>query len=220
MEIPASDVWQRVGIEPEARLRWLVNFGNLVPASLTDEQRAAVRQEARAFVMLQEMDPATRGRMRPWPAPADPTPGFLTDAEIWQAQRWLKRGLDQLGRAKKWNFPPRVRYELDARRGLLWTRLKATSRLELLKALTYEAFRDARFRFRLCPHCRHALVPIRRQVYCSTRCSQAVRTRKWRQAHPDKNRAIRRAQYRKSMAAKLKLSPTAAVRIAKPRPPT
>jgi hypothetical protein len=216
----ASDVWSRIGIEPEARLRWLVNFGNLAPASLTEEQRAAVRQEARAFAILQEIDPAIRGRMRSWPAPADTTPDVLTDAEIWQAQRWLKRGLDLLGRAEKWNFAPHVRYELDAYKGLLWARLKATSRLELLKALAYQAFRDARFRFRLCPHCKRAFVPIRRQAYCSARCSQAVRTRKWRQAHPDKNRAIRRAQYRKSMAAKLKLSPTAAVRIAKPRPPT
>ena len=215
----ANNVWDRVGIEPEARLRWLVNFGNLVPASLTDEQRAAVRQEARAFAHLQEVDPAIRGRVRSLPPPTDTTPDVLTDAEIWQAQRWLKRGLDLLARAEKWNFTPRVRYELDAYQGLLWTRLKATSRLEQLKALAYEAFRDARFRFRICPHCSRAFVPIRRQVYCSERCSQTVRTRKWREAHPDKNRAIRRAQYRKSMTAKLKLSPTAAVRIAKPRPP-
>ena len=33
-----------------------------------------------------------------------------------------------------------------------------------------------------------------RQAYCSVRCSQAVRTRKWRRAHPEKNRAIRRQQ--------------------------
>jgi hypothetical protein len=216
----ANNVWDRVGVEPEARLRWLLSFGNLVPASLTDEQRAAVRQEARAFLILQEIDPPIRGRMRYWPAPVDTTPDVLTDREIWQVQRWLKRGLVLLGRAEKWNFSPRVRYELDAYRGLLWTRLKATSRLELLKALAYEAFRDARFRFRLCPRCRRAFVPIRRQKYCSARCSQAVRTRKWRKANPEKNRAIRRAQYRKSMRAKLKLSPTAAVRIAKRRPST
>src|SRR5579863_6825491 len=108
-----NNVWDRVGIEPEARLRWLVNFGNLVPASLTDEERAAGRQEARAFIVLQEIDPAIRGRMRSWPAPAHATPDLLTDAEIWRAQRWLKRGLNLLGRAEKWNFTPRVRYELD-----------------------------------------------------------------------------------------------------------
>src|SRR5271168_2186657 len=131
----ANNVWERVGIEPEARLRWLVGFGNLEPSSLTHEQRATVRQEARTFAILQEIDPAIRGRMRYWPAPAEASSDALTDDEIWQAQRWLKRGLDLLGRSEKWNFTPRVRYELDAHRGLLWARLKSTSRLELLKAL-------------------------------------------------------------------------------------
>ena len=117
-------------------------------------------------------------------------PDSLTDAEIWRAQRWLKRGLGLVGPAEKWNFSPRVKYEIDAYRRLLWTRLKATSWLELLKAFAYETFRDARLRFRLCPHCKRAFVPIRRQAYCSTRCSQAVRPRKCRKVHPDKNRAI------------------------------
>jgi hypothetical protein len=200
-------------------MRWLVAFGNLASASLTDEQRAAVRQEARAFLVLQESDPPVRARMRSWPAPVDATPDTLTDREIWRAQRWLNRGLGLLVRAEKWNFIPHVRYEIDARMGLLWTRLKATSRLEQFKALAYEALRDGRFRFRLCPNCKRGFAPIRRQVYCSARCSQTVRTRKWRTAHPEKNCAIRRAQYRKSISAKLKLSKTAAVRIARPRLP-
>jgi hypothetical protein len=130
------------------------------------------------------------------------------------AIRWIKQGLEVLGRDEKWNFAPRVRYEIDAHKGLLWTRLKATSRLQLLKALVYEAFRDARFKFRRCRRCQRGFVPIRRQAYCSPRCSQAARTEKWRKAHPEKNRAIRRAQYQKSIAAKLKLSATAAVKIA------
>jgi hypothetical protein len=210
-----SDVWSRVGIEPEARLRWLVSFGNLVPESLTDKQRVAAKQEARAFAMLQEIEPAIRRRMRSWPAPVDETPDVLTDAEIWRAQRWLKQGLAQLARAEKWTFAPRVQYQLEARIGLLFTRLKATSCLNQFKAMVYEAFRDARLRFRLCRGCQRGFVPIRRQAYCSARCSQAERTRRWRKAHPEKNRAIRRAQYQKSMAAKLKLSATAAVKIAK-----
>lgn len=195
----ANNVWDRVGMEPEACLRWLLRFGNLDPASLSDEQRAIVRQEARAFQILQQTDPAIRARIRSWPAPQEQTPDALTESEIWQAQRWLKRGLELLGRSERWKFVPRVRYELDAHRGLLWARLTADSRLDQFKAMTYAAFRDARFKFRLCPNCRNGFVPIRRQRYCSARCSQAVRTRKWRKLHPEWNRAIRRAQYRRSM---------------------
>jgi hypothetical protein len=210
-----SDVWNRVGMEPEDRLRWLVGFGNLVPASLTDNQRITAKQEARAFAFLQEIDPPIRKRMRSWPAPADDTPDVLTDAEVWRAQRWLKQGLVLLAHAEKWNFAQRVQYQLEAKKGFLFARLKASSNLNQFKAMAYETFRDARLKFRLCLDCRNAFVPIRRQAYCSPRCSQAARTRRWRNAHPERNRAIRRAQYQKSMAAKLELSATSAVKIAK-----
>jgi len=212
----ADNVWLRVGVEPEARLRWLLRFGNLERASLTDKQGATVRQEVRAFVVLQEIDPALRGRMRSWPAPADTTPDLLTDGEIGRAHRWIK-GLGLLSIGEKWTFAPRIKYELDAYRGMLRARLRANTRLEQFKALAYDAFREARFKFRVCPHCRRAFVPVGRQAYCSSRCSQAVRTRKWRKAHPEKNRAIRRAQYRKAMAASLKLSKLAAIEVVKPR---
>ena len=41
--------------------------------------------------------------------------------------------------------------------------------------------------------------------------------RKWRKAHPEKNRAIRRQQYQRSKAAELRLSKHASIKIAKPR---
>ena len=211
----SSNAWVRVGVEPEARLRWLLLFGNLDRASLTAAQRAAVLQEARAFVVLQEVDPALRRTMGSWPEPTDATPNVLTRREAWSAQRWLKQGLDLLRRSEKWNFKPRVEYELDASGGLFWTRMTANSRLEQFKALAYEAFRDARFKFRRCPECKRPFVPVRRQAYCSARCSQAVRTRKWRQAHPEKNREIRRQQYKMSVAVKLRLSRRARIKVAK-----
>jgi len=100
----SNNVWVRVGIEPEARLRWLLNFGNLNPDSLTAAQRSAVLQEARVFVGLQEVDPALRDRMRYLPPPTDATPDVLTLREAWSAQTWLKEGLDLLSRSEKWNF--------------------------------------------------------------------------------------------------------------------
>jgi hypothetical protein len=119
MAKPSSKVWVQVGVEPEARLRWLLRFGNLDLDSLTVEERAAVLEEARVFVFLQEADPALRGRMRFWPAPTDATPDVLTKGEAWSAQLWLKQGLDLLTRSEKWNFMPRVTYELDAYKGFV-----------------------------------------------------------------------------------------------------
>jgi hypothetical protein len=199
----SSDVYARVGLTPEQRLRWLLHFGNIEPRSLNADQRAAAVQEARAFALIQEVDPGFRPRLRSWPPPIDATPNVLTVAEVWSAQRWLKKGLESLRQGKTWGFAARVRYELDVHRGLmLWARLRANCRLEQFKALTYDAVRDARFWFRLCPECQRPFVPVRRQAYCSAGCSQAVRTRKWRTAHPEKNRAIRRQLYQRSKAAK------------------
>jgi hypothetical protein len=211
----SNNVWARVGVEPEARLRWLLDFGDLDPVSLTAAQRAEVLQEARAFVVLQDVDPPLRRQMRSYPPPTDATPKVFTADEAWSAQRWLKQGLDLLRRSEKWNFKPRIEYELDASAGLFWTRMKSNSRLEQFKALAYDAFRDARFKFRRCPECKRPFVPVRRQAYCSSRCSQAVRTRKWRKAHPEKNREIRRQQYKRSVAAKLRLSKRAEIKVAK-----
>jgi hypothetical protein len=213
----SSNVWDRVGVEPEGRLRWLLRFGNLDLDKLTDEQRAPVLQEARAFVGLQEVQPARRASMRFWPEPVEATPNVLTAAEVWRAQRWLRQGLGLLSRSEKWNFAPRVTYELDAYRGLFWARARTTSRLEQFKALAYDAFRDAQFKFRLCPECTRPFVPVRRQRYCSAPCSQAVRTRKWRKAHPEKNREMRRQLYRKVVRDKLKLLESAAIKIGQPR---
>ena len=140
--------------------------------------------------------------MRSLPQPTDKTPNVLTGRQAWSAQLWLKAGLDLLSRGEKWNFMPQVTYELDAHGGLFWTRMRSNSRLEQFKALAYDAFRDARFKFRLCPECKRPFVPVRRQAYCSAGCSQAVRTRKWRRAHPEKNREIRRLQYRRTVTAK------------------
>jgi hypothetical protein len=90
----SNNVLSRVGVEPEARLRWLLRFGNLDLDSLTVEQGAVALQEARAFVFLQGLDPPLRARMRFWPPPIDATPNVLTRDEAWLAQRWLKQGLD------------------------------------------------------------------------------------------------------------------------------
>jgi hypothetical protein len=212
----SNNAYVRVGIEPEARLRWLLDFGNLAPDGLTAEQQTVVVQEARTFVFLQEIDPALRALMRSWLPLVDATPSVLTGAEVWSAQLWLNRGLRMLRRGEKWNFAPHVKYEIDVHKERLWARLRAKSPLEQFKAMAYDAFREARFRFRLCPECRRPFVPVRRQAYCSTHCSQAVRTRKWRKAHPEKNREIRRQQYKRSVAARLRLSKGAKIKIAKP----
>lgn len=107
----SSDVYARVGLVPEQRLRWLLDFGNLDSAALKGRQRASAVQEARTFMLIQETDPGFRPRLRSWPPVREDTPGILSDAEVWFAQGWLKKGLDSLRRGEKWDFIPSIRYE-------------------------------------------------------------------------------------------------------------
>src|SRR5579862_5019964 len=120
MAQPSNNLWARVGVDSEARLRWLLDFGNLDAVSLTAAQRAEVLREARAFIILQDVDPALRRQMRSYPPPTDATPNVLTRSEAWSAQLWLKQGLDLLRRSQKWRFKPRVEYALDAHGGFFW----------------------------------------------------------------------------------------------------
>jgi hypothetical protein len=154
MSRASSEVWSRVGFDPEARLRWLLDFGSLKPASLTDAKRSAAVDEVRAFVILQQVDPAVRDALRSSPAPKDATPNVMTGDEAWSAQRWLKQGLELLSRSQKWSFVPRITYELDAYKGMFWARMRAASRLALFKALAYDALREARHKFRRCLECK------------------------------------------------------------------
>jgi len=200
----SKDVWSRVGLGPEERLRWLLDFGSLDPASLNKAKRSAVLEQVRAFVVLQQLVPEVRERLRFSPAPQDTTPNVMTEDEVWLAQGWLSEGLELLKKGQKWRFAPHIAYELDAYKGMFWARMSATSRIELFKAMAYDALRDARFKFRRCLECQRPFVPVRRQRYCSLRCSQAIRTRKWRKAHPEKTREMRRLQYRRAAIAKFK----------------
>jgi hypothetical protein len=199
MVYPSSEAYTRVGLLPEQRVRWVLYFGSLDAAELGARERATTVQDARTFMLIQETDPGFRPRLRSWVPLRDDTPGVLTKREVWKAQRWLRDGLELLRRGEKWGFVPQIRYEMDAHYGF-WAHSRADSPFQLFKALVYDALRDARFSVRLCPECKRPFVPVRRQAYCSAGCSQAVRTRKWRKAHPEKNRAIRRQQYQRSKA--------------------
>jgi hypothetical protein len=189
---------------PEERLRWLLDFASLDQSSLDKAKRSAAVEQGRAFVVLQQVDPDVRDRLRFSPAPQDTTPNVMTEEEVWSAQHWLREGLELLKKSQKWRFVPHITYELDAYKSMFWARISAKSRIELFKAMAYDALRDARFKFRRCLECQRPFVPVRRQRYCSPRCSQAIRTRKWRKAHPEKNREIRRLQYRRAVTTKFR----------------
>jgi hypothetical protein len=67
----------------------------------------------------------------------------------------------------------------------------------LFRLRVYETLRDAALRFRVCERerCYKPFIARKRQAYCSRRCSQAVRTRKFRRRHPERVRTLQRRRY-------------------------
>jgi hypothetical protein len=101
----------------------LLHVDRIVPDAIT--HRAAVVQEARAFLTIEEVDPEVRPLLQIGP-PQDERPNVLSQDEVWAAQRWLKDGLEPLRRKMRWNFAARMTYELDLHHGrMLWVRLKS-----------------------------------------------------------------------------------------------
>lgn len=58
-------------------------------------------------------------------------------------------------------------------------------------------------RIRCCPECGRLFPAVKRQAYCLPRCSQAVRTRKYRKTHKEDLRKRRMERYEAQMKAKL-----------------
>ena len=78
MVYPSSAAYTRVGLLPEQRLRWVLDFGSLDAAELDAKERAATVQDARTFMLIQEADPGFRPLLRSWVPLRDDTPGVLT----------------------------------------------------------------------------------------------------------------------------------------------
>jgi hypothetical protein len=124
-----------------------------------------------------------------------------------QWQQWLRRGLEILGRSdiRFWHIKPRgLSYSLQR----LGSGLVAQSVLhradttEWFKDFTYQTLVEAR-NLRFCETCGDAFIRIRRQAYCSPRCSQKVRTARHRFHHRNDINERRRRAYEKKQREKL-----------------
>ena len=209
--------WEVVGESTIEKARWLLDFSarDLDHAPTTELLKS--RMEARAFVTLGALDPKQRPMMRHWPIAPESALGRKETLEL---QSWLKAGLERMALGEAWRFQPEVEFQLGWHRSwrcLTYQTPKGTV-LNVFMALTYQLLQEARGHVRSCD-CGQFFVPVRRQAYCSIRCSQRARTRRWRHSHPQQARQLRRAQYEKQLARKLKLTRLARIRVRRRRVP-
>ena len=192
-----APAWSRVGETDEARARWLIDFAARDLSAFSSADWLDVRWEVFGF-----LHPPSGG---PPPFWSDDNPGqpSCSEGQVRIMHRWLRGGLERLtsGEGHSWAVPIATTPRLMMHRGHLVT-LPDVGRdgpgeyTESFKLRVYEALGRQAQRFRVCPKCRRPFLARKRQAYCSKRCSQTVRTAKYRAGHRQKvNESRMRAYY-------------------------
>jgi hypothetical protein len=194
---------KRVGRKDEDRAQWLLRFAAQNLASLSEGQRVDLTWDIVRFAI----GPPTRVFKLD-------TAGHSIGVPIGEIHQWVGDGVRTLsnGMVLKEHGPVLVEevpssWRIDARLSyrLSWDgqRLLDEPLGDIRPRFAAEAYRvliAAASRFKFCPRCRTAFIARGRQQFCQARCSQAVRTQRYRAAqNPDKASQARREAYGRSL---------------------
>jgi hypothetical protein len=193
----------RVGLTPEARSRWLLTFAARDLDALPASSWKGLLQDLAVFLST---PPAHHRRFTVDPSWGVGEPGAR------DCHAWINEVLTQLQAPSRTR---RLEVDLERRRiRLIWQEgsffpIDAVTALGAMKEVVLlETLRMLGRRLRFCPRegCGRGFVARKRQVYCSPRCSQTVRSRRWRDANPEEARAARRASYRRKLPKNIKIA--------------
>ena len=128
--------------------------------------------------------------------------------DLEQCQQWIRAGLDCLAHDRPWDirleFAPS--YIVRLKPPHIVPRTPVTGALIPLREVV---LRDTvpvflkRLRFCRGPTCGRAFIARKRQEFCSPRCSQAERSRRFVSRHPERARQLRRESYVRRVRRKL-----------------
>ncbi len=171
------------------RARWLLAFAgrNLNAFSQTDWTTFWGQEIPK---MLDESAEGTSSSMYFGARPQD-----QADARF--IQRWLRRGFTKLAEGQDWEMDFRRAEVLRvSERGRLeiWHRVILPRRAHLIAA-AFDLLMASIGLLRSCDHCKRPFVVSKRQIYCSSRCSQTVRTGIFRMRHAAELSEIRHRAY-------------------------
>ena len=191
--------WSRVGKTDEERARWLVDFATRDLGALSAADWRDLRWEVFGFLYPPSGEPP------PFSSGDIPGEPSCSAEQVRKMHRWLRAGLERLksGEGHSWAVHIGATRRLMMIGGHLvsWPEPAMdlqgvhTDYTKSFKLRAYETLiREAR-RFRVCAECRAPFFARKRQAYCTKRCSQAVRTRKYRAGHREKVNALRMKAY-------------------------
>jgi len=170
----SMEIKLRADAPVEERARWLLGFAFQDPNSLSEGDRLNLREALENFIT----PPGVSGT-RILAAGVC----LLPEEKIHEIQQWLRTGLAGLATQKRWSFKAATSVTLGLSPYGLRDFTSPAGTIPTAEAFRFRIFqvlRDAGPRFRLCSECQRPFIAGKGQEYCSTRCSQAVRTRKFR----------------------------------------
>jgi hypothetical protein len=187
--------WSRVGTTDEERARWLLDFAARDLTALSAADWLTLRWDVFGFLY-----PPSGG---PPPFYSDATPAgepSCSENQVRIMHSWLRSGLECLSAGHFWFFPIAATSRLIVLgdRGLgTWSHEEGSpgEYTNIFSLMAYEALARKAQRFRVCAKCRRPFLARKRQAYCSKRCSQTVRTTKYRAAHRRKVNESRMRSY-------------------------
>jgi len=190
--------WSRVGGTDEARARWLLDFAARDLGARSGADWLDLRWDVFGFLYPPSGAPP--------PFSSGDTPGepSCSEDQVRTMHSWLRSGLERLtsGKGDSWAVQIATTPRLMMLGGHLVTLPDFDSDgpgeyAESFRLQVYEVLGRQAPCFRVCARCRRPFLARKRQAYCTKKCSQDVRTAKYRASHREKVNALRRNAYSK-----------------------
>ena len=194
----------RIGKKDDQRARWLLDFAAQDMASISEGKRLDLAWDILRFATVPQMRNIRLERDR----------SGVISVPVEEIHQWLSDGIRTLSRGvqvrqdgpfdiempSSWRIDAELSYRLSWGGDRLVDDSAPLSDIRArFAAEVYRVLLAAGTRFRLCPKCDTPFIAGGRQKFCSARCSQAVRTRRYRANNADKARTARFQTYGRSL---------------------
>lgn len=210
---------RRVGVTPEQRLRWLLDFAQRDLFVLSPGQGLDLHDELWAFSF-----PHPHQTTAPFPVGRHTGPPLqFTKEYLSDLQKELLEGMHKLLKGEEWWIqysspalpPDHLIYVLRrAARGRLSGFYMGNHRSCFLM-LAVDLLKAVGERLRQCVECQKVFLAVKRQAYCGPKCSQRARTRRYQDTHKETLSERRQRSYERQVKRKLGFSPRGRVQITK-----
>ena len=175
---------KRVGEKPLERLRWVIEFSRKDLSLLQPEERIALSYELHAIAWHSATSHG--GKVSESRSLVTSSESY-SDSFVQELHAKIKTGLDELvtgeGRlkVKQPNEFTLYRSSADNAKRIRFDRMLHFSASAIEEAILYgvaDTLLEGQGLLRACAECQRPFIPVRRQEYCSIKCSQKARDRR------------------------------------------